>query len=88
MTFETDYYFAAEDHTRVYDDMSKLLVANGMDTSRLRDDAENGESMRMIVKVVNVFSYGFIILISLIARGKRVQHHLHEYIPPAVSSQC
>ena len=65
--YETDYYFMAEDHRAAYDDMEKLLVANGMDTSRLRDEGENKEAIKMMVLVVNVFSYGFIILISLIA---------------------
>ncbi|MBQ6539464.1 MAG: ABC transporter permease [Oscillospiraceae bacterium] len=67
MTFETDYFFMVEDHGRAFEEMKNILTENGMDTSRLYDEAEQGESMRMIVKVVNVFAYGFIILISLIA---------------------
>lgn len=60
-------FFEAENHAAVFDKMKTLLVENGMDSASLMDLAEGQESTRMIVKVVNVFSYGFIILISLIA---------------------
>ena len=65
--FETDFYFTAQNHGAVHDAMQKLLTEKGMDTSRLRDEAEDKDTMRTMVLVINVFSYGFIILISLIA---------------------
>lgn len=67
LIFQTDFAFEAEDHAKVYDAMKTKLTDAGMDTGRLTDAAANEESVRMMVKVVNVFSYGFIILISLIA---------------------
>ena len=65
--YQTSFRFRAKDHARVYAAMRTLLVDAGMDASRLNDHAADKESMRMMVTVVNVFSYGFIILISLIA---------------------
>lgn len=47
--------------------MCSILEEKELPVSRLYDYAENGEAMRALVAVVNVFSYGFIILISLIA---------------------
>ena len=65
--FQTSYQFAAEKHAQVYEEMKSLLAQNDMDTFRLYDIAEMKEKQRTLVMVVNVFSYGFIILISLIA---------------------
>ena len=47
--------------------MENALNDAGMTTTRLWDEAAREESTRMLVRVVNVFSSGFIILISLIA---------------------
>lgn len=47
--------------------MSKLLMDKGFSTSNLTDYAASVESSRAMVTVINIFSYGFIILISLIA---------------------
>ncbi|MBQ2061858.1 MAG: FtsX-like permease family protein [Oscillospiraceae bacterium] len=65
--FQTDFALQATDHARVFEAIKKELTARGMETGRLFDMAAEKESMRMIVTVVRVFSYGFIILISLIA---------------------
>ncbi len=65
--FQTDFALIAPDHARVYEAVKKELTAKNMDTGRLYDLAADKESMRMLVTVVRVFSYGFIILISLIA---------------------
>jgi putative ABC transport system permease protein len=64
---EAILYFKADDHKSVYNKMCSILEEKELPVSRLYDAAENGESMRALVTVVNVFSYGFIILISLIA---------------------
>lgn len=65
--YQTDFALRARDHARVFAAVEKELKANGMETGRLFDKAADKESQRMLVTVVRVFSYGFIILISLIA---------------------
>jgi len=64
---ETYFALIAPDHARAYETIRDQLNAEGMDASRLYDKAADKESQRMLVLVVRVFSYGFIILISLIA---------------------
>ena len=66
-SYQTYYSFQAAEHAKVFDSMKAVLVDAGMDATRLYDAAADEESMRMMVKVINVFAYGFIILISLIA---------------------
>ena len=61
------FCFEAPAHAAAYADMKQILSDAGQSTSRLFDNAQTLESMRSTVTVVNVFSYGFIILISLIA---------------------
>ena len=61
------FCFEAPAHAAAYADMKQILVDAGQMTSGLYDNAEEIEAMRSTVTVVNVFSYGFIILISLIA---------------------
>lgn len=65
--FETDFAFKVENHAEAMERMTERLAAMDLDTSRLRDYAESKNSLRMLVTVVNVFAYGFIVLISLIA---------------------
>ncbi len=64
---ETYFALTAPDHAGACETIRQQLEADGADTSRLFDQAGYKESQRMIVTVVRVFSYGFIILISLIA---------------------
>jgi len=59
--------FRAKDHQAVYDDMYRLLSLNGCSTYQLYDLSESMETNRAVLFTLNVFSYGFIILISLIA---------------------
>ena len=59
--------FTARDHAEVTRQMGSLLSEQGISRAELTDRAEQDESRRAEVTVVNVFSYGFIILISLIA---------------------
>ena len=59
--------FRTEDHTAARTYMEAALREGGWDQSRLGDHAEQKELPRLVVTIVNVFSYGFIILISLIA---------------------
>lgn len=67
LMYQTYFAFQAPEHAKVFDAMKTKLNDAGMDATRLHDSAADEESVRMLVKVVNVFSYGFIILISLIA---------------------
>lgn len=60
-------YFRVDDHKAVYEKMYKVLSDKGLNTSRLFDYAETEESERALITVLDVFSYGFIVLISLIA---------------------
>ncbi len=62
-------YFAAEDHEALVEEITGILRDHGLSTGEynLQDQAAYEESDRNIITIVNVFSYGFIILISLIA---------------------
>ena len=62
-----ELYFKCEDHTATSESMMKLLSAKNLPLSSFYDYAHNAESNRAMVTVINVFSFGFIILISLIA---------------------
>ena len=64
---QTSFALLAPDHARAFEAIKRELSAQGVDTSSLFDVAADKESQRMLVTVVRVFSYGFIILISLIA---------------------
>lgn len=61
------FCFEAPAHATAYTQMKQILTDMGYTTSYLYDSASATEAMRSTVTVVNVFSYGFIILISLIA---------------------
>lgn len=65
----TELLFKCQDHntTNSAANMTKLLMQKGYSTSGLVDYAASVESSRALVTVINIFSYGFIILISLIA---------------------
>jgi len=57
----------AEDYNEAYDQINQRLTENGIPVSTLYNIAKDNESERMLITVINVFAYGFIILISLIA---------------------
>lgn len=59
--------FKAENHKAAYEKMSDVLTENGLNSIGLYDYADSAESNRALITVLNVFSYGFIVLISLIA---------------------
>lgn len=65
--YETQYLFQSDDHAATYESMLEILDAEGQASYRLDDYAASNEQSRAIITIVNVFSYGFIILISLIA---------------------
>lgn len=64
---ETDFYFTTDDHAALKGKMKNFLEESGFATSRIYDKAANRESSMMVITVIKVFSYGFIVLISLIA---------------------
>ncbi len=67
--FDSYYYFEfmAPNHAEAYKNIEQVLSSNGLSDENLYDIAESYESQRNVVSVINVFAYGFIILISLIA---------------------
>lgn len=62
-----ELFFQCEDHAAAYTDMTNILTEHNLSASSLFDYAASEESNRAMVNVVNIFSYGFITLISLIA---------------------
>ena len=59
--------FRCENHTQAAADMTKILASHNLPVDGLIDYAAGMEQDRAMVTVANIFSYGFIILISLIA---------------------
>lgn len=59
--------FKTNEHRYTCEKMTQILTDLQADRSGLHDYAESIESGRAMVRVVNVFAYGFIILISMIA---------------------
>ena len=62
-----DHYILSDNHKASYEDIANRLVENGLNKRFLYDYAESIEEYRTLVLIINVFSYGFIVLISLIA---------------------
>lgn len=56
-----------EDHQQAYNDIVEILDKNSHPTDNLYDISASAEGERAMLTVVNIFSCGFIILISLIA---------------------
>ena len=65
--YSTQFAISADNHSTVYEAIKQRLVENDLATEQLTDMAAENETQRAIVFAVNVFAYGFIILISLIA---------------------
>lgn len=65
--YQYRYFFTSDNHSESNADMKKILTGNGFDYGNLTDYAEWVERDRNIVTIIQVFSYGFIVLISLIA---------------------
>ena len=57
----------SEKHKESYDNLKALLTKNDLEASLLMDYAAAMEESRSLVTIIQVFSYGFIVLISLIA---------------------
>ena len=57
----------SENHSETTSKLNEILEDSGVSDGQVNDLAAPRESIRMAILVINVFSYGFIILISLIA---------------------
>lgn len=62
-----NYYIKSDNHTESTQKIGNILMDNGINNPNLTDHAQEEESRRNSVTIINVFSYGFVILISLIA---------------------
>lgn len=60
-------YFKSANYKAAFEKIYKVLDENDLSTSRLSDVSSSQEANRALIAVLNIFSYGFIILISLIA---------------------
>ena len=65
--YSCDHFILSENHTESYADMKDIVVENGLSKQYIYDYAESVEESRTLIMIINVFSYGFIVLISLIA---------------------
>ena len=66
---DSSYYYMLNsgNHSESYTAVQSILSDNGFNAKNLQNIAEMEESERNIVSIIRVFSYGFIVLISLIA---------------------
>lgn len=63
-----DFYIKTDNHKASFENLKSLLDQNGLnDMNQLINYAEQVETSKNIVNIIQVFSYGFIVLISLIA---------------------
>lgn len=60
------FKFQSDDHAKSYEEMKQILKDNNVSTVELSDYASAVEDTRNLMTIVNIFAYGFIILISLI----------------------
>lgn len=68
--YSTIFHVRAENHTKAYEGITKYLANEEFGSGasgKVYDEAESRESEKMLLLIVNIFSYGFIILISLIS---------------------
>ena len=64
---EHRFYLMSGNHSASYENLSNLLTVNGIAANALFDLAADEEIERNTIAIIEVFSYGFIALISLIA---------------------
>lgn len=62
-----DHYVISDNHKASYESMKNIIVENGLMKGYLTDYVVAVEENQMLILIVNVFAYGFIVLISLIA---------------------
>lgn len=62
-----DFYLESENHKASFENIQKTLVQNGLSAQAFGDIAADSEMNRNLIAIVQVFAYGFIIIISLIS---------------------
>ena len=65
--FNDDFFFLSSDHEKSYSAIKSTVAQNGLPSTGVYDYAANTEEIRNLILIIRVFSYGFILLISLIA---------------------
>lgn len=61
-----NFYLESENHKASFDSIQKALAQNGLSTQAFGDVAADSEMNRNLITIVQVFAYGFVIIISLI----------------------
>ena len=64
---DLQYFMQSNDHTTGYNQLKITLADHGLNTSNLYDYADWAEDDRNLITILQVFAYGFIVLISMIA---------------------
>lgn len=64
--FDSDLYFSAKNPMEAENQIKDILTTYEMQTYNLYNIAESIQDNRNIITIINVFSYGFIVLITLI----------------------
>ena len=67
VTDDAYFFFTGKDHAVLADNLTNILDEHGLPSENLFDAADNEETNRNMIFIINVFAYGFIVLISLIA---------------------
>ncbi len=62
-----NFYLKSDNHAASFVSIMKTLDQNGFSTEDFYDNAVDGETNRNLVTIIQVFAYGFVILISLIS---------------------
>lgn len=62
-----EFYYLSSDHKTSETALNQTLSENGFGDKKVYNNAEDLESSKNLVTIMQVFSYGFIVLISLIA---------------------
>lgn len=61
------FYLKSDNHTASFADIQKTLSQSGLPTQGFYDIAAQSEMNRNLITIIQVFAYGFVILISLIS---------------------
>lgn len=61
------FFFTSSDHTESYDALKEVLEGCGISAYSRYDNVARQEQERNLITIIQVFAYGFIVLISLIA---------------------
>ncbi len=61
-----NFYIESDNHKASFDSIQKALAQNGLSTQAFGDVAADSEMNRNLITIVQVFAYGFVVIISLI----------------------